>query len=516
MKWLKRKLASWLLKDVEIEELAVRKLKIGESTVTIDANSITLPSLTADPTLAEGKLWYRADLDRLQYAIDTATKREIPYGTINVDAHASRHAYGGADAIPAGGIARSQLEYPTVDVNFAYLALINKVVYGSGNVYGYTVLTRDSFTDKTVWAGVQVNAYPSVIGRYQDRNNSYSSTYNPSASTSDHALHKCSAGTYTTLATEAIDIDTSGRGLAIVCSGSVIKSLRYEISTYLDPLALPTPNATISATDTSFASGLYGFRPLCQTYPHGGCDSASAWLKAPLSPLPPALGVLEVNLEGSGKPEDPYRPLSSRNLAEITSLTGLPDFLYAEAKKYSILKAKGFTDDEIKAVFGYIPQHQVDLDSVTLGVFELHPDKAPTAIVTITADNPYKSGAILRQIDFAKGKNLRVFSPPRDYREAVELYNQLERDYNHWIAGKDNFAYQTLGHEIFDWMQNVDFYYGELLEHKTHYNQLKQVSDREMTGRLNELIDKLSRETALVNERDKHIDKAKEILKKGW
>ena len=296
---------------------------------------------------------------------------------------------------PDLSVTRAKLEYPTVDVNFAYLAMINKVVYGSSTTNGYTVLTRDSFTDKAVWAGVQVNSYPMVIGRYPDRNNLYASLYVPPNSTSDHIINRYYAGTQT-LASEAIDIDYSGRGLAIVCSGSVIKSLRYEISTYLDPLALPTPNATISATDTSFASGLFGFRPLRESSPHGGNDPASAWLKAPLSPLPQAQSIIEVNLEGSGRPEDPYRPLSSRNIAEITSLTRLPDFLYTEAKKYNILKAKGFTDDEIKTIFGHIPQHQVDLDSVTWGAFELNPDKAPTAIITITGDNPYKSGAILR------------------------------------------------------------------------------------------------------------------------
>jgi hypothetical protein len=35
-------------------------------------------------------------------------------------------------------------------------------------------------------------------------------------------------------------------------------------------------------------------------------------------------------------------------------------------------------------------------------------------------------------------------------------------------------------------------------------------------NRLNELVDRLSRVTVLVEERDKHINKAKEILKKGW
>ena len=416
---------------------------------------------------------------------------------------------------PDLSVTRAKLEYPTVDVNFAYLAMINKVVYGSMIVFGYTVLTRDSFTDKAVWAGVQVNMSSTIIGRYQDRNNLYYAEYIPPNSASDHALWKCSAGTRTMLASEAIDIDNSGRGLAIVCSGSVIKSLRYEISTYLDPLALPTPNATISATDTSFASGLYGFRVLRESSPHGGNDSASAWLKAPLSPSPPALGVLEVNLEGSGKPEDPFRPSLSKNLAKVTSLSGLPDFLYLEAKRYDMLKAKGFADEEIKLLLGYIPQHQVDLDSVTWGAFEFS-DKSPTNIIMITGDNPYKGGAVQRQMDYAKSKNLRVFSPPKNYGEVVSLYNKLKGDFKHWLAGKDNFAYMVLGLEELDLMQNVDFYYGELLEHRTHYQQLKQVPDSEIRNRLNELIEKLSKVSVLVDERDKHLKKINEILKKGW
>jgi len=413
---------------------------------------------------------------------------------------------------PDLSVTRGKLEYPTVDVNFAYLAMINKVVYGSENVYGYTVLTRDRFTDKAVWAGVQVNAASTITGRYQDRNNLYLAQLNPVNSASDHLLIKISAGTRTTLATEAIDIDNSGRGLAIVCSGSVIKSLRYEVSTYLDPLALPTPNATISATDTSFASGLYGFRPLRDNYPHGGSESGSAWLKAPLSPSPPAQTILELNVEGSGKPEDPFRPAMSKNLVPISRLTGLPDFLYMDAKKYEILKAKGFTDDEIIYLISDRIQTHVDLDSVTWGAFELNPDKASTVIVTIIGDNPYSAGAIDRQ----KSKAKRVFTPPKSYDEAVSLYNTLVKDYPHWLAGKDNFAYECLGLEVFDYLQNVDFYYGELIEHKTHYDQLKKVPDWELRNRFNELKYKLSRVNVLVDERDKHLGKLNEILKVGW
>jgi hypothetical protein len=288
--------------------------------------------------------------------------------------------------------------------------------------------------------------------------------------------------------------------------------LRYELLSVRNPLALPPADGTISATDTSFANGYFGYRPLRNTYSHGGSVDGAVWLKGSLSPLPPAQAVLKVDVEGSGKLEDSYRPSLSQTLVEVASLTGLPDFLYNEVKKYDVLKAKGFTEDEIKLLLGYIPQHQVDLDAVTWGAFELHADKAPTAIVTITGDNPYKSGAIDRQ----KVKAKRVFSAPKDYDDAVSLYNTLKRDYPHWLAGKDNFAYQTLGLEIFEWMQNVDFYYGEFIDHKTHYQQLKQVPDLEIINRLNELREKLSKVSVLVDERDKHVGKVDEVLRKGW
>jgi hypothetical protein len=74
----------------------------------------------------------------------------------------------------------------------------------------------------------------------------------------------------------------------------------------------------------------------------------------------------------------------------------------------------------------------------------------------------------------------------------------------------------VLGLEVLEHFGNIDFYYGELLEHKTHYNQLKNVNPQEIENRLNELIDKLSKVSVLTKERDKHISKAKEILKRGW
>jgi signal peptidase I len=412
---------------------------------------------------------------------------------------------------PDQSVTRTKLEYPTADVSFAYLASINKTGYVSHYIWGYLVVTGNSFTDKAVWQAVQSNDYPTGVARLQNYMNDYFNFFNLGASTADHRLLKIVNATQTTLATEAVDLDAKGRGLAISCSGSTINSLRYEMLSPIDPLSLPTATATLSATDTSFASGLYGFRFLRDTYTHGGSESGSAWLKAPLSPLPPAQAILELNIEGNGR-DTPFAPSLGKNLVEVSTLTGLPDFLYLEAKKYQVLRARGFTDEEMKLVFGYVPQHQVDLDSVTWGSFEFHPDKVSTIIITIVGDNPYSPGAIERQ----KAKAKRAFGVPKDYNEAVGLYNQLKKDYPHWLAGVHNWCYQIFGLEEFDLFQNADFYYGELLEHKTHYDQLRQVPDWEMWRRLSELRDRLSKVSVLVDERDKHLKKVDEILRKGW
>jgi hypothetical protein len=442
---------------------------------------------------------------------DWAKKNIINFGAGGIDlysvvtAHASRHLAGGADAL--SGIARSQLKYPTVDVYFPYLEAISKCRwYGPGvGVQAFWHFgTVDSFTDKSLWAPLP-NMFH-IAMRMTDGNNTYTANLNSGATTADFALDKRSGGVTTNLATEAVDIGSYDVYQVIgSISGSTLKG-------YRDASYTTTPTLRISATDTTFASGAFGYTKRRDSS-GTGIHEGYALLKASLSPLSPAQAILELPIEGSGRPEDPFRPSLSKILTEITpQLTGLPDFLHQEAKKYTILKAKGFTDEEIEVLLGYIPQHQVDLDAVTWGAFELHPDKAPTSIIVVVGDNPYQAGAIDRQ----KAKAKRVFAPPKSYDEATALYNALKKDYPHWLAGKDNMAYQTLGLEIFDWFQNVDFYYGELVEHKTHYQQLKMVPDFEIRNRLNELIDKLSKATVLVGERDKHISKAKEILRRGW
>jgi hypothetical protein len=405
---------------------------------------------------------------------------------------------------PDLSVTRAKLEYPTVDVSLAHLAIIEKMQHlSTNNTVVSHFVTTDIFTDKAIeHAAISTDQNFMCVGRVTPSLYFYSTTSIPPASTADHEIRKITTY-YTTLATEAVDISFyCWQAWKLSISGSLIKSYRGT--------------AYITATDTSFASGYIGVSLYSNgMYTYNMCNNADALiahLRAPSSALLPAQAILELNIEGSGKPEDPFRPILSKNLVEVSSLTGLPDFLYQEAKKYKVLKDKGFTDDEIKLILGYAPQHQVDLNSITWGSFELHADKSPTAIITVAGDNPYQAGAIDKQ----KGNAKRTFSVPGNYNEAVALYNKLKSDHSYWIAGKDSFAYQVLGLEILDWFQNIDFYFGEFIEHKTHYDQLKQVSDSEIRNRLNELIDKLSKATVISDERDKHIAKAKAILTKGW
>lgn len=413
---------------------------------------------------------------------------------------------------PDQSITRAKLEYPTVDVNFAYLAAIGKTTggfhYPTDN-FGAAVLTADSFTDKAVHAWIW-DRFGGILGRYQDRNNFYICFLDSASATADFRLYKLAAGTIIVLSYEAADIGGQYAYLiALSISGSTLKIYRDNPS----GLADTATTLRTSATDTSLISGSFG--PYSHLSGGGHSEASLAWLRAPLSPSLQANAILEVNVAGSGAQEDPFRPNMPQNLIEVSQLTGLPGFLYSEAKKYEVLRNKGFTDEEIKLLLGYIPQHQVDLNAATWGAFEFS-EKSATNIIIITKDNPYQAGAIQKQINYTKSKNLRVLTPPKDYAEAVTQYQQLSKDFPHWLAGKDNYAYHVLGFEELEALAVADFYYGELIEHKTHYAQLKRVPDWELENTLNMWLDRLNKITVLTDKRDKHIKKLEAVLKLGW
>ncbi len=392
--------------------------------------------------------------------------------------HANRHAVGGADEIPDNAltrakikdllpITRADLEYPTEDVSLAYLLAIDKAKQarheGVGVYHG--VFTVDSLADKAVKK--YMRDYGQIVMRasaFDDADFYMASLHSPS-STADFKLQKRIAGSYTNLASESVDINQYYVYLvAGQCVGSTLKGFREDLTT-----------AKISATDTDLASGKYG---AAQTYTYTQVV-VMAELIAPLSPSPPTKTIIEAELTGSGTLEDPYRPALAQQL-------------------------------DSHPVYG-----NIDKLAVTWGAFD-HKHEHPTMLIMITGDNPYQAGAIDKQKEHASKKGLKVLSPPRDYFEAIEQYRKLKADYPHWLAGKDNYVYQALGHEALELFQVADFYYGELLEHKTHYQQLKRVPDWEMDRTLNRWRDRLQRVDVLHEERDKHVKKLTEVLKKGW
>jgi len=303
---------------------------------------------------------------------------------------------------PDRSVTRIKLEYPTVDVSFAYLSSINKAVSANlirTKVTDYrqtTMLTTDSFVDRAVACPYANIIDDILVVRVSGQNTFYSFFSDHGAYTADVKIRKIVNGTVTDLAYEAVDVGADYVQFvgALSVSGSTLKFWRQDVID-VDSINFSVP-PNVSATDTSIASGRFGIVENVE----GGWTSASPTgggkLLSSKSSLPGAVAVIETELGSDNS------LVFSKNVVEISRLAGLPDFLYREAKKYEILKARGFTDEEMELLLGYVPKHVVDLDAVTLGVFEFSPDKSPTAVVVVVGDNPYSEGAVERQKDKVK------------------------------------------------------------------------------------------------------------------
>ena len=405
---------------------------------------------------------------------------------------------------PDRSVTRVKLEYPKEDVYLMYLVCIDKGIEESLRSYRTLFsawLTSESFTDKAITEYMSsVKTTSNLIGRYIDTSNFYCVEYYAPEAPEAHKIIKYYLEVEFELAVENVDIHGVYK-FKFAISGSTLTSYRNTSS--------------ISATDTDITSGKWGFCPTGMGEAISCTHSLLARLVSPSSELVKPITIIECEILGMGKKDDPIRPNLVNELVEISSLSNISRELYLEAKKYYTLKNKGYSDEEIKALLGYIPQHQVDLGAVSWGVFD-HKKDHSTMLIIVTKDNPFKEAAIEKQKEFAKSRGLRVLSPPKDYNEAINQYKQLKKDYPMWLAGKDDYAYRTLGYHEIGLLANVDFYYGELIEHRTHYNQIKQVRDEEIRNRLLQLQKELEKTTVLIEERNKHINKIKTIFKLGW
>jgi hypothetical protein len=339
-----------------------------------------------------------------------------------------------------------------------------------------------------------------IRNQYPYWTDGYVHVMDTTARTRDHQLVRYRAGRATTLGIESVDLSAYHYLFGISVSGSSFRGYRGWVTAKTIYATIPR----FTVTDTTYASGYWGIGFVRGRHQH---YHQVAYFIPSFSEGAKAQYIVEAEVTGSGKPYEPYEPLLSQRLVPIKDSP--------EMKRVEELRKLGFTDEEIELVFGIKPQGYIDLDAVTVGAFEFD-ERMPTNIVAIYSGNPYDDRAIERQIDFARRRGLKAFRSPRSYEEARELYRRLSREFTHWLAGLHSFCYHVLGDMVFDVLQVVDFYYGELIDHKTHYSQLKRVPDWMIRDRLIEVRNMLSRIDVLTDERDKHIRKIDEILMRGW
>jgi len=339
--------------------------------------------------------------------------------------------------------------------------------------------------------------------QYPAWGNGYTHEFVVGHPTKDHVFVRWINSNSTVIGFEAVDLSNYEFLFGIDIAGSTFKCFR----SWEDAFSISSVSPKFTVTDTTYASGYIGVGNKYGTVHMRAIFTV--YLPPFSTPMPKALAVLETEVRDDGDVG------LVRELVDVSRLDGLPDHLYAEAKRYNILKSRGYTDEEIESLLGYIPQHQVDLAAVTWGAFD-HKPRHSTMIIAVYGDNPYREGAIMKQIEFAKSRGLKTLKPPSTYKEAVEQYTVLKREFTEWLAGKDNYAYQVLGYPEIEAFHVADFYYGELVEHRTHYHQLKRVPEWEMRRTIERWLKRLEKVSVLTEERDKHLNKLSKVMKLGW
>ena len=319
---------------------------------------------------------------------------------------------------------------------------------------------------------------------------------------------KRTGGTATILSNQVVTIDdTCDFALRSQVVGSTLKYWRDKYN-----VDLTTP--TLTATDTDHASGYFGIGTCfggepanCFYEPHYNFR-----LEEPTSPGIPAKAIIETEVE---EVEDPIedkvlKPLLKQEIVLLHKLDVLdvPLTIKRKLRKIEVLEKRGFTEEEIEMLLDGIPR--VDKYAVVWGLFDFKHDEHSTMVVTIFNNGQFSNKAIRVQMEHAKN----VLKPPKDYGEAVEQYKQLRKEFD-FVAGKDNWAYQTLGHEVFELLQVADTYYGNIID-GIKPDAYKKVPDDVMWRTLKEWVNRLEKTTVLTDERDKHINKLKTVLKKGW
>ncbi|MEM3430456.1 MAG: hypothetical protein QXI59_06265 [Candidatus Bathyarchaeia archaeon] len=378
-----------------------------------------------------------------------------------------------------GTVYRSQLEFPTVDVSFDYLDMIGKLaiqvnylysnpcyIMRDGNVetvsnrvFGHWTMAGllEDFTDKaisTCWFPYKGTIFSRVTGSYKQNGYYYPSMYensvNISASTADNFIVKAIAatGSYneTTIGTEAVDLNTwYNYAWKFSLSGSNLKSFRETFDT-----------AKISVTDTSLTSGYFGIGTRiarAAEITDARCQDTMglrAWYKSASSAITPSIAVIEFPIVGSGKPEDPYRPLMAENLVEVSQSQVTPEEWLA-------------VQCNLKGPNG-LPL--VNTLAVSWGAIDYKNE--PTMLCAVYEGSPSYLDPLRhnKQREFARSKGLKVEAGSFEIDSVRSLYNKFKKDRKEMLITESELAYQLIGDETLELSGIADFYEREVVDLK--------------------------------------------------
>jgi hypothetical protein len=223
---------------------------------------------------------------------------------------------------PDGSVTRAKLEKPTSNVSLGYI--LNNfdtfTWFGGGGNY-CAVCFPNTYGDEDIRI-LQFCENSGAAVRYQSKSNHYHLRIVTAKSTGDLEFCKWVNGTETDIAREAVDLGWGGHYIRMVASGTSFYAYREDMTT-----------AKFSATDTSFASGYWGWECADYTYPH----NSLIWCKL-FDPSPQTvrkvLGYYELPVVGLGTPDDPYRA-GLPEVLEVPSTNELDG--YPTALKQAIL-----------------------------------------------------------------------------------------------------------------------------------------------------------------------------------
>jgi len=354
-------------------------------------------------------------------------------------------------------VKRSDLEYPTEDVNFPYLAIINKLFFEYDESSEPAIFTLDSFTDKAIktWGLTRSSDYVwgRMMARRVDMNNKYFVQLMDNQSTKDFILFKMVDGTVTELGYEAVDLNTNTfypEKLSLL--GSNIKAYRTDMDT-----------PKISVTDTDLASGRFGFTLYARGYISVVFEAT--YLLAPSSPSPQVNVIVEYDVIGEGTIENPIKPNMPQELVEVSKDQVTPEEWLA-------------IQSNSKGEHG-LPL--IDRLSVTWGSVDYKGE--PTMLCAIYSSSPsyLREDRILKHIEYAKKKNLMVIKIPRTLREVNEIHKKITGTRREMMITVNELAYHLLGKPELEIDAVADFYERELLD----LNRIKKVPTWELHRILN-------------------------------